>query len=238
MASPDPNSTAYHIGQVIGALMVIGFPLIFGYFIYQYTSHKQKKHLVMAVLTGIPTLAICALFVFGMITGISQKMKERESRAPMTAAQLQEMKKGSWDEVAGKKFKYIIKLPGKANWTIKPTVGDFDLITTYRELYVGIIPELLDVNLDNYAKLIKDNAKEKFPDAEFSDEKELKIDEKLWKSYDMKLTVKGMKVHYRNYLCADGGKAVQILSWSAESQFDSCSDIIDQIAQSFRFNDF
>lgn len=238
MASPDPTSSAYQIGQVIGVLLVIGLPLLFSYFVYQYVSHKQKRHLVFLVLTGLPTLGIVGLFVFGMVTAISGAAQERANRQPMTAIQLQDLQNGSWDELGGKRFNYRLQLPGKAGWLIKSGVGDFDQIATYRELYIGIIPELLDIGLDNYVEVIQSNAKEKFPDVEFMDEGQVEIDGKTWAHYDMKLTLQGMKLHYRNYLCAHEGKVVQVLSWSSASQFANCSEVVDRIARSFRYHEF
>jgi hypothetical protein len=237
MPPVDPNSISYLIGQVIGAILVVGLPILFGYFVYKYVSHKEKRHLVMMILTGIPTLLFLGLFVFGIVTALTKAAGAREQHKPMSSSTVQDLKDGPWQEAMGEKFKYTYKLPDKQRWTIK-TAGDYDQLASYRELYIGIIPELLDIELDNFLKLIQKSAKKKFADLEFLNARDLTIDGKPWKTYEMKLTLDGMKLHYRHFLCADHGKVVQVMCWCTESQFDSCSPVIDLIAESFRFNAF
>ena len=237
MPPVDTTSQAYHFGQIIGVCLVIILPVLFGRFLYMYAWRRERRYLVMTIFTGIPTLLIFTTVILGGISGFHRAAMAQEQRAPLAPSAIQELLDSPWQEVTGEKYKYSIQLPNQQLWS-KSSVGDYDMLANYRGIYVGIIPELLDVDLDDYITMIQNNVKKKIQELEIGDAKNLTIDGQEWKSYEMQADIQGVKLHYRNFICSNHGKVVQVLFWCSESRFAICSPVIDRIAASFRFNTF
>jgi uncharacterized protein YpmB len=136
--------------------------------------------------------------------------------------------------VRGLDVSYSIKLPSE--WTIKRKAEDFDLISNYKNLYVGVIAEEIRLGtLESLVKSVLDNLKKNTAEITWSDPVPLSIDGRKWLAFTVQCKAKDIPFAYQFYVYTGKEGTYQILGWTTQNLFDRDARLLRSVMQSFRF---
>jgi hypothetical protein len=143
------NSTAYHIGQITGAIIIVLLIIsIFVFFIVALIKAfktRRKGWIITASLFSIPFLLFLILFIIGMVIGFKQGINRSAEIAAARRGEPSHLLTAAMTSVSGSALPYQISLPWLSSWAKNDSHAPFDYLFSYHDAYVSVIAEGIGV---------------------------------------------------------------------------------------------
>ena len=111
-----------------------------------------------------------------------------------------------------------------AGWTVKRDQGNYDLIMSDRDVYVGVIAENVRTgSTDTLAKFARNRFETVGTEATLGSNESVTIDGHQWIAFTARAKVKDLPFAYQCYVYAGQEGAVQIMGWTFQSEWDQKS---------------
>jgi hypothetical protein len=235
------NSTAFQIGQIVGAglviVIVLGVLVFFIISLVQAIRTRRTGWIVGASVSGLPILVFFLLILIGLGIGIERGLKNTNATAAFTTATATDLLTSSMTPVPGSVIPYQVSYPSLSQWTkgdntVNP---DFDQFYHFHDAYIAVIAEGVGVGTpEKICDLAQKNLAAKASQFSVTTPTPLNIDSHSWLTYDATATVTGISVKYRFFVYADSNFTFQIICWTGPAMFDTLSPIFDRVAGSFK----
>jgi len=136
--------------------------------------------------------------------------------------------------VRGQDYLYSITVPSK--WTVKRKSNDFDTVSNYQNLYVGVIAEEVELGtLDSLARTVKDNLKENGTELTWTDPTPVSVDGRKWLAFTAECKIENFPAAYQFYVYTGKEGTYQIIGWTAQNLFNRDLALMRSVMESFRF---
>ena len=239
MNNTAADQTAYRIGEVIGALMVlvifVGIVVFFIIALIKAISTRKTGWIIAASLTSVPFILFFVLMCVGFVVGFKRGLNHTTDMANARQGRPSELLTADMTPVTGNAMAYQVSLPSVDSWAKSSEHSPFDYLFSYNEAYVGIIAE--DVGLktpQRVCDLSQKNISSKAPDVTFTVPQPIEIDSRSWLTFDASATIKDIPIKYRFYDYADTNYTIQIITWTLPPLFDHDAPVFDRVAKSFK----
>ncbi len=237
----NPDSFSFVLGQIVGSVILISIPVIFGITLYKYIKTKERFFLISSIVSGIPTGLFILLLMAGMVLGLVRGINSVKNAGGTSGAVDLNSPSAKWEYIKGKKYGYKISLPEKNKWRVQYMSGDSDLQLNCDDLYLQVIPEKLDVeSTDKLCEIVRSNLNKnaQVENVVMSEIESVMLNGLEWKKFDATLKTNGISLKFRWYVYGGKGIAVQLMFWTSLSEFTQKDPLIGKIANSFDFDEF
>ena len=133
----------------------------------------------------------------------------------------------------GESVKYKLTVP--EDWSVKRHAGAFDVETSSRGAYVGVVAEEGSLGTQAALKVVQDNLRQKSTDLEMSPAYAVKIDGRDWLQFTAKCRMKDFPLTYHYFVYAGPEGSFRLVGWSMQNVYDRYSDQIRDVAMTFQF---
>jgi hypothetical protein len=233
------NSAAYRAGEFFGAAMMIvillGSLVFFIIALIQAIRTRRTGWIVGACISGLPILALLALFFIGIVVGI-MGARNRMAGGLGTTTTTADLLVGNMSPASGTVLPYQISYPSMQSW-IKHAKGgsDYDQLYNCGDVYVGVIAENIGLGTpQRVCNAAQRTLTKHAPQRTFTTPLPITIDSHSWLTYDAAATIDGTNIDYRFYVYADSDHTFQIICWTAPGNFASTVPVFDRVAESFK----
>jgi hypothetical protein len=233
------NSAAYHIGQIVGALLfiVLFLGIVTGFIIalVKAFTTRKKGWIIAASLFSLPFLLFIILVFVGFIIGFKKGLDRADEISQAKHGESSQLLTAAMTPVAGNFIPYEISLPWASEWQKNDDHAPFDYLFSYHDVYIGVIAEGIGVGTPQaICDISQKNLAKKASTFSFTKPASLQIDSQSWLTYDADANVSGIKIKYRFYVYADTNCTIQIITWTSTPLFDRFSPVFDRVAKSFK----
>lgn len=229
LAATDPTSTAYKVGQVIGAILgfiiVLGLPALFILCLVKLISTKNKKWLIGLVLSGLALLALIGLVIGAVYMGY----KNTVSNARLAASS------GVESIVIVPDSKLFLNMP--SHWSeIKDLNEEASLSmgNLFREEYLIVIAEVkadYDGSLTDYSNLTVSSMTDSIENPTTKEPLSLSINGLPAIQQEFSGSIDRTKIAYLHTSIEGAEHYYQIIGWTIPSRkataFKVIQDVID-----------
>jgi len=233
------NSAAFEIGQVAGVFL--GLAILFGICIFfvialiKACNTRSAGWIVAASLSGLPMLGMIILFIAVFAVAFERGMNNSMELAAARRGEPSALLTAEMTPITGKSIPYQISLPSASAWQKAGSQRPFDYLFSYRDAYVGVIPEQVGLQTpENVCNISQKNMLAKATDCTFTSSQPITIDSHTWLTFDATTTIHQIPLKYRFYVYADADNTIQIISWTRPELFDHDAPVFDRIAKSFK----
>ena len=233
------NSTAFHIGQIAGAIiavfMMISLCVFFVIALVRAITTGRKGWIIAASIFSLPFLAFLFLIIVGMVMGFSKAVNRSSEMTAARRGKPSEFLQAAMTPVSGNALSYQISLPSSEVRGKNDSHPPFDYLFSYRDAYVGVIAEGIGLGTaQKICDLSQTNLASKASSFVTTTPVVLDIDSHSWLTYDATATLTGVEIKYRFYVYADSNCTIQVITWTGPMLFDHYAPIFDRIAKSFK----
>ena len=233
------NSTAYQIGQIAGAVMVlvilVGLCVFFVIALAKAISTRKKGWIIAASIAGLPAVVFLALFLIGLVTGFKKEINRSTEIAAARQGEPSQLLTAAMSPVTGSAIPYAISLPWLSAWEKNDFHPPFDYFFGYHDAYVGVIAEGIGLGKpERICEISQRNLASKASHYSVTTAAPIEIDSHSWLTYDATATLNGIEIKYRFYVYADANYTFQIVEWTGPVLFDRNAPVFDRIAKSFK----
>jgi hypothetical protein len=233
------NTTAYHIGQIAGAifavLMMVGICVFFVFALVRAFTTRTRGWIIAASISSLPFLVFLILILAGMVMGFSKAVNRSSEMTAARRGKPSELLQAAMTPVSGNALSYQISLPSSEVWGKNDSHPPFDYLFSYRDAYVGVIAEGIGLGTaQKICDLSQTNLASKASSFVTTTPVVLDIDSHSWLTYDATATLTGVEIKYRFYVYADSNCTIQVITWTGPMLFDHYAPIFDRIAKSFK----
>lgn|GEM_PF-1874884 len=234
------NSAAYHAGQVAGIIMglmiLLGICVFFIVALVKAISTRRTGWIIAAAVSAVPFLIFFALFMVGFVAGFKRGLNHSSEAAAARRGEPSQLLSATMTPVSGNAVAYQISLPDADAWAKKDSKDPFDYIFSYRDAYIGLIPEEIGVGSpQRIYEISRKNLEARATHLTTTTPTPVEIDSRSWLTYDATATISGIDIKYRFYVYADAHYTFQIVSWTGASLFERDAPVFDRVAKSFKF---
>jgi hypothetical protein len=236
----DNQALAFHIGQIIGVLLILGLFLglvvFFIIALIKAITTRRTGWIVGACVSAVPLLLIFILFGIGFVAGLKNGFGQSREMAAARRGEASELVTAPMTPITGNGMAYEISLPSADEWQRKDNDPPYDYLFSHNEAYVGIIAENVGLQTpEKIRDLAQKNIEKKAKDYSFTDAEPIQIDSQNWLTFDAAATLEsGIKIKYRFYVYSDADHTIQIITWTLPTLFEHDAPVFDRIANSFK----
>ena len=233
------NSTAYNIGQIVGAilasLLMISVFVFFIIAVIKAVKTRRKGWILTASLFSIPFLFFLLLVLIGVVVGFRKGFQHSTEIAAARRGDASQLLTAAMTPVFGAGLPYEISLPWLSSWSKNNSHPPFDYFFAYHDAYIGVIAEGIGMGTpERICDIAQKNLATKASEYSVTTPAAIIIDAQTWLTYDATATINGIKIKYRFYVYADANYTFQIITWTGPVLFDRYAPVFDRVAKSFK----
>ncbi len=233
------NSTAYQIGQIAGAILVlmmlVGVCVFFIVALIKALSTRRKGWIIAASVSSVPFVLFFVLFMVAFVAGFKRGLNHSTEIAAARRGEPSQLLTAAMTSVPGNALPYEISLPWLSSWERNDSKAPFDYLFSYHDAYVGVIPEGIGFGTpERICDVSQKNLAAKASRYSVTTPTPIEIDSHSWLTYDATATISEVEIKYRFYVYADSNYTFQIVTWTGPALFDRDAPVFDRIAKSFK----
>ncbi len=136
--------------------------------------------------------------------------------------------------LVGESVSYKLTVPG--DWSVERKAGAFDVETSHRGAYVGIVAEEGSLGTPQVAlKIVQDNLRQKATGLQMGQAYAVRIDGRDWLQFTAKCQMKDVPLAYHYFVYAGPEGSFRIVGWTLQNVYDRYADQIRDVAMTFQF---
>jgi len=238
LAQSSPEIIGSAVGVLLGLAMFLGLLVLAVVCIVKAFTKRTKGWIIAGCVSGIvlsiPIFLILTGFVTGFVNGFQRARHSRDSVRYSADPPASSLKSEATQLVRGRDIAYSLHIP--TTWRIKRAVQDFDTLSSYKSLYIGVIAE--EANLgspETIAEIARDKIKEAGTDITWSAPAPLVLDGRSWLEFTVECKVDKIPLSYQFYVYAGREGTFQVVGWTTQNLFSRDASLMRQVMQQFHF---
>lgn len=221
----------YILGMIIGIVFFLGVAVVAVFCIVKAFT-KKSNGWILAGCIGSAVLAAPLTLVFtGLVSAFFYAAKQNGSTPGFSR-----MQSGSkaTQIVHGRDLAYTLHIP--AAWRSKTGVENFDTLSVYHSLAVGVVAEEANMGSpEKMAEMALGRFKKMAADVQSSEPEPITIDGHSWLQFTVDCEISKVPFTYQYYVYAGPEGSFQVIGWTTHDLFSRDVSLMRDTMQTFRF---